>query len=158
NNPMQPASGDEGSTSIAPSASESTSEGSTSSSSSTTSTTANPTTAVDEDSSSSAAEGPLSDGGTVAEATNSGCGPVSNHEMLGDGIDDDCNGKVDDVDLGADGICDCLIIALLGEPGPLASSFFEGWLAMQGTSVDRIDPDTLDAEALAPYTVIIMDM
>ncbi len=85
------------------------------------------------------------------------CTPVAADEMVCDGVDDDCNGFVDDIDVANDGICDCLQIALLGQPGSLASSQFVAWLTAQGTSTVRIDPPLIDDAALAPYDVIIID-
>src|SRR5689334_20015914 len=43
----------------------------------------------------------------------SGCVPTQTIETTCNRIDDDCNGVVDDVDVGKDGICDCLGILIL---------------------------------------------
>lgn len=95
----------------------------------------------------------LGDGSTGAPS----CVPVAATEQTCDDVDDDCNGYIDDIDVGGDGICDCLSIALLGQPGSLASSQFVAWLTMQGTSSERIDPAAIDDAALAPYDIIIID-
>src|SRR5215471_12066654 len=47
-----------------------------------------------------------------------------------DGIDNDGNGIIDDVDVGHDGICDCLLIATLGVPGTWGQGdVFAAWLS-----------------------------
>jgi len=76
------------------------------------------------------------------------------------GIDDDCNGKIDDVDVGKDGICDCLGILILGSPGSLASTKFEAWLDARGTTTKRrLDTSggPLVAADLAGIDVVILD-
>lgn len=76
-------------------------------------------------------------------------------------VDDDCNGIVDDLDVGGDGITDCLHILLLGAPGLRSSSNFQAWLTAQGTMVMRRDdtspPDTVTAALLAGYDVVVLD-
>lgn len=101
-------------------------------------------------------EGPQFDVGGGDETADD-CVPTAADEMLCDGVDDDCNGYVDDIDVGGDGICDCLVIALLGAPGSNPSSQFVEWLTMQGTSSERIDPALVDDMVLAPYDIIIID-
>ncbi len=85
------------------------------------------------------------------------CVPVSDEEQSCDGIDDDCNGFVDDIDAGGDGICDCLAIGIIGTSGGLASSQFQQWLIDRGSSAERIDPALIDATVLADYDVVILD-
>ncbi len=85
------------------------------------------------------------------------CIPVADAEQTCDGIDDDCNGFVDDIDEGGDGICDCLAIGIVGTPGSLASSQFQQWLIDRGSSADRIDPPSVDAAVLDAYDVVILD-
>ncbi len=74
-------------------------------------------------------------------------------------LDDDCNGFIDDVDVGKDGICDCLNIALVGNEGANPSAEFQAWLEAQGTQVDRIQTTNtpLDKATLAKYDIIILD-
>jgi hypothetical protein len=97
------------------------------------------------------------DGGGGAD----GCIKVSQTETKCDGIDDDCNGRIDDLDVGKDGICDCIRIGLIGKKGWYGSNNFEQWLVSHGTAVSRIhDPPaagTLTAADLAPFDMVILD-
>jgi hypothetical protein len=79
-------------------------------------------------------------------------------------VDDDCNNMIDDVDVGMDGICDCLSIALVGNEGANQSAEFQTWLEGQGTMVDRINSNVmndidvpLDPPLLAKYDILILD-
>ena len=74
-------------------------------------------------------------------------------------LDDDCDDVVDDVDVGGDGICDCLSIALFGTKGGNPAAEFEIWLEAQGTAVDRIQLDEapISAEVVGKYDIIILD-
>jgi hypothetical protein len=74
-------------------------------------------------------------------------------------LDDDCNGAIDDIDVAGDGLCDCLQIGVMGNPGSLASSSFQAWLTARGTSVTRfsLDATPLTAEQLAMFDVVILD-
>jgi hypothetical protein len=101
-------------------------------------------------------DGPSFDVG-MGNTTGEPCVPVAADERTCDGLDDDCNGFIDDIDAGGDGICDCLAIALIGTPGGLAASQFEQWLIDRGTSAERIDPPLVDAAVLAAYDVVILD-
>jgi hypothetical protein len=94
------------------------------------------------------------DGGSGA------CAPVSMTETICDGKDDDCNGRVDDVDTGKDGICDCLRIGIIGSPGSNPSADFQAWLQARGTTVERTHTtagEAFDAALLAKYDVLIFD-
>ena len=79
-------------------------------------------------------------------------------------LDDDCNNKIDDVDVGMDGVCDCLSIALVGNEGANPSSEFQAYLEDQGTTTVRINSNVLnDINApltpaeLNKYDIIILD-
>lgn len=101
-------------------------------------------------------DGPSFDVG-MGSTTGEACVPVAADERSCDGLDDDCNGFIDDIDAGMDGICDCLAIALIGTSGGLAASQFQQWLIDRGTSADRIDPPLVDAAVLDAYDVVILD-
>jgi len=103
-----------------------------------------------------AGDGPIFDVG-MGETTGDACVPVSADERACDGIDDDCNGFVDDIDVGMDGICDCLAIGIIGTSGSLAASQFQQWLIDRGSSAERIDPALVDAAVLDAYDVVILD-
>lgn len=97
--------------------------------------------------------GPLPDTGPV-------CEPTESPEVTCNLIDDDCNGRVDDVDVAGDGFCDCLTIGVLGSPGGLASATFQAWLEDRGTETTRFGTDPteeLTADALAPFDIVIVD-
>jgi hypothetical protein len=115
-------------------------------------TTATSTTSADE----TQGEGPSFDVGG-ADTSAGACMPTAADETVCDGVDDDCNGFIDDIDVGGDGICDCLVIAIIGTPGSNPSSQFVAWLTMQGTSSERIDPALVDDTVLAPYDIVVLD-
>lgn len=71
-------------------------------------------------------------------------------ELLCDGIDENNNGIVDDVDIGQDGLCDCLRIGFLGNLASDAGNqtgAFEQWLE------DRSDFDVTHIEADQPLVL-----
>jgi hypothetical protein len=73
------------------------------------------------------------------------------------GIDDDDNGIVDDLDKDGDGVCDCLHIATLGVPGTWGQgNVFKNWLAERSTNgATDLGSQVLTAELLAPLQVIV---
>lgn len=95
---------------------------------------------------------------TLGTATSTaGTPPLLGQETLCDGIDNDGNGVVDDVDVGRDGVCDCLRIATLGVPGRWGDGdVFTAWLNSRSNdgAVDLADA-ALSAEVLSPYHVIV---
>ena len=98
--------------------------------------------------------------GSTGEGSTGTTGPdcVPVMETCND-LDDDCNGIVDDLDVGNDGFCDCLNIALFGNKGSNPAAQFEAWLEAQGTQVDRIQTTNvpLDQATLDKYDIIILD-
>jgi hypothetical protein len=99
-------------------------------------------------------------GGTSGSG-GSGCVPTeTSPEVTCNGIDDDCNGKIDDVDTGMDGVCDCLRIGIVGNPGANPSSNFQAWLESLGTTTERVNKvatDAFDAPLLSKFDVVIVD-
>lgn len=86
-----------------------------------------------------------------------GSGPLG-VETTCDGVDDDENGVVDDVDATGDGVCDCLRVATLGLHGEWGDGdFVTGWLAehVKTPAVD-LDGEPLTAERLAPFHVLLV--
>lgn len=93
----------------------------------------------------------------TAGTSTAGTPPLLGQEDLCDRIDNDGNGIVDDVDVGGDGVCDCLRIATLGVPGMWGEGdVFEAWLNSRSNNgaVDLADT-VLTAETLSPYQVIV---
>lgn len=75
-----------------------------------------------------------------------------------DGIDNDFNGIIDDVDEGGDGICDCIRIATIGLAGQWGNGdIFADWLSSRSSTgaVDLAD-QVLTAETLAGFQVIVI--
>jgi hypothetical protein len=76
-----------------------------------------------------------------------------------DGLDNDDNGIIDDVDLGNDGVCDCLNIATVGQIGPWSNggNIFADWLnARSPQGAVALDDEVLTPELLRPYQVLVM--
>lgn len=76
-----------------------------------------------------------------------------------DGIDNDGDGQIDDIDVGGDGICDCLLIATLGKPGEWGDGdVFAAWLDDRSDNgATSLGDSTLTTELLAPYQVIVAE-
>lgn len=99
--------------------------------------------------------GVAGDGGPAPDAA---CVP-SGPEVC-NGRDDDCDGFADNVDVGDDGIYDCLRIGIFGGPGANASSDFQAWLQTNGTTVTRLftsSSSTITPAILANLDVVILD-
>ncbi|HEY6878864.1 MAG TPA: hypothetical protein VI299_12630 [Polyangiales bacterium] len=74
-----------------------------------------------------------------------------------DGVDNDANGIIDDVDVGRDGVCDCLLIATLGHPGGSGQGdVFGTWLdARSDQGAAELGDATLTPQLLAKYQLIV---
>ncbi len=73
------------------------------------------------------------------------------------GIDDDLNGIIDDLDAAGDGVCDCLSIGTLGIPGTWGEGdVFDTWLNARASSgAVALGSQVLTAELLAPFQIIV---
>ncbi|WP_437294390.1 hypothetical protein [Sorangium sp. So ce426] len=89
--------------------------------------------------------------------SSSGSGAPSSEDAC-DGLDNDGNGIVDDVDVAGDGVCDCLRIATLGEPGQWGDGdVFESWLNERSINgAFGLSGAELTAEELAKHQVIVI--
>jgi hypothetical protein len=94
----------------------------------------------------------------MASASSTGeCVPSGADETVCDLVDDDCNGIVDDVDVGGDGICDCLRLGLFGKSGGLNEANFQKWLEDRGTAVTVFgDEPTLAPALFAQVDIMII--
>jgi hypothetical protein len=75
-----------------------------------------------------------------------------------DGIDNDHNGRIDDADIEADGVCDCLKIATIGASGAWSdNTVFTAWPNSHAQNpVTALGDRKLSDALLAPYQVIIV--
>jgi hypothetical protein len=99
--------------------------------------------------------------GTAGTGTDSGgTATVGNGQKeTCDGIDNDQNGIIDDVDAGGDGVCDCLSIATIGHIGPWSNggNIFASWLNQRSPmGVVELADQELTAAQLAKFQVIVV--
>lgn len=99
-------------------------------------------------------------GGTGGSAggggTGGGQGPGDTEVC--DGVDNDHNGIVDDVDVGKDGVCDCLRVATLGFAGAWGQgNVFSSWLDARSVSgATALEGAVLTSALLERFQVIIV--
>ncbi len=96
----------------------------------------------------------VNEGGATDPGT--GVGDGGSAEVC-DGLDNDGNGVIDDVDKNGDGVCDCLLIATLGVKGSSGQGdVFAAWLtARSDTGAADLADQPLTPELLAKYEVIV---
>ncbi len=88
------------------------------------------------------------------------CGPrdpvAIGHEVC-NGVDDDGNGIVDDLDANGDGLCDCLRIGVLGYPGQAGSGdVIRGWLHGRAVPTAILAGAALTPELLGGLDVLLV--
>lgn len=99
-------------------------------------------------------------GGFIAGSTSgSGAGGTSGGAEVCDGIDNDNDGVIDNVDVGGDGVCDCLRIATLGAPGVWgAGDVFAQWLnSRSNNGAVALKDQVLTKDLLDKYQVIVAE-
>lgn len=102
------------------------------------------------------------DTGTTDTTTGdtTGCVPTETPEVSCDQLDNDCDGHVDNVDVGDDGFCDCYKIGILGTKGLDPVTDFEVWLADKGPAATRFGTAAdhqLTQQELDAFDVLILD-
>lgn len=96
--------------------------------------------------------------GPLFESGSGAIPPRASSEIC-DGVDNDTNGVVDDVDVGGDGVCDCLNIATIGEIGPWGGSgnLFATWLDQRSPmGATALGNQVLTDDLLRPFQVIFV--
>jgi hypothetical protein len=98
-------------------------------------------------------------GGSNGSSGGSGQNAGDGTPELCDGVDNDSNGIIDDVDAGHDGVCDCLNIATIGHIGPWSNGgdIFKTWLnARSPLGAVALADDELTAESLKKFQIIVV--
>lgn len=96
-------------------------------------------------------------GGSSGASSGSSGGAGDGGGEVCDGIDNDGNGIIDDLDVGNDGVCDCLRIATLGAPGKWGQGdVFAAWLDSRSVKgAVALGGQVLDRTLLDRYQVIV---
>ena len=90
------------------------------------------------------------------------CVPTVPATEVCDDVDNDCDGQVDNVDVGQDGIQDCLRVVFIGAQGGHASTDLQLWLGSNSVSLARIhttlaEATTLTMADLSGIDIVILD-
>jgi hypothetical protein len=102
--------------------------------------------------------GSLNLGGDLGVGGGVGGNPGNGVPEVCDGVDNNENGIIDDVDVGMDGVCDCLSIATLGTIGPWSDggNIFVDWLNQRSPQgATALGDQVLTPELLAPFQIIV---
>ncbi|WP_438022717.1 hypothetical protein [Sorangium sp. So ce233] len=93
----------------------------------------------------------------VGGSSSTASGTTGNEDSC-DGVDNDNNGIIDDVDVGRDGVCDCLRIATLGKTGVWGQGdVFDAWLDTRSVNgAVNLNDAALTAEELSKHQVIVI--
>ncbi|MCU0664734.1 MAG: hypothetical protein MUC50_20725 [Myxococcota bacterium] len=100
------------------------------------------------------------DTGTSGDGSGSGDsdsnGGTSDSTEVCDGIDNDGDGQIDNVDVGKDGLCDCLNIGTIGRIGPWSTggNIFKAWL----DSRSPIPATELGDQVITPALIAGLDV
>lgn len=97
--------------------------------------------------------------GSAAGSGFGGPATVGSTAEVCDGVDNDNNGIIDDVDAQQDGVCDCLNIATIGEIGPWSNggNVFKSWLNSRSpTPAKELGDAVLTDALLEPFQVIVI--
>jgi len=76
-----------------------------------------------------------------------------------DGIDNDGNDVIDDLDAGNDGVCDCIRVASFGQSGIWrGGNVFSDWLGERtARGVDGLANQMITTDLLEPYHVVVIE-
>jgi hypothetical protein len=93
-----------------------------------------------------------------AKRPDSGAPELPANGEVCDGVDNDHNGRIDDADVEADGVCDCLKIATIGAGGAWSDeTVFTAWPNSHAQNpVTALGDRKLSDALLEPYQVIIV--
>jgi len=103
--------------------------------------------------------GSAASGGLVIDVGGGSGTPGNGTLETCDGVDNDMNGVIDDVDAGNDGVCDCLNIATVGHIGPWSNggNVFASWLdARSPLGAVALADDELTPDKLRPFQIVVV--
>jgi hypothetical protein len=97
--------------------------------------------------------------GQLGSSSSGSAGASDGSQEICDGIDNDGDGNIDNVDVGNDGICDCLNVATIGRLGIWSdgTGIFADWLRRRTPKgAVAIGDREITRELLQPFQVIIL--